>query len=140
MKYKGQELTEFKSDKPVFFDPPKQMFVWDRDDDGCISDPVPVYAYIPTRKRGCVIAERCTWDRCAEIPAEPKPRRATNLELMKWLAKGNGYCTAVYARFWFNYEVSAEIADHPCDENIKIRKWEDAEWHEPTAKYMGLEE
>lgn len=29
MKYYGQELTEFASKKPIAFDPPKQMLVWD---------------------------------------------------------------------------------------------------------------
>ena len=31
MKYKGKELKEFTSDKPVVFDPPKKMVVWDDD-------------------------------------------------------------------------------------------------------------
>lgn len=28
MNYKGKELKEFKSDKPVSFDPPKEVLVW----------------------------------------------------------------------------------------------------------------
>ena len=28
MKYKGIELNEFESEKPVIFDPPKRMLVW----------------------------------------------------------------------------------------------------------------
>ena len=28
MKYKGIELNEFESEKPVLFDPPKLMLVW----------------------------------------------------------------------------------------------------------------
>ena len=29
MKYKGIELKEFTSEKPVIFDQPKRMLVWD---------------------------------------------------------------------------------------------------------------
>ena len=32
MKYKGIELTEFKSDENVAFNPPKVMLVWDADE------------------------------------------------------------------------------------------------------------
>ena len=33
MKYKGIELKEFESEKPVLFDPPRKMLVWDYDDE-----------------------------------------------------------------------------------------------------------
>lgn len=81
MTYKGIELKEFTSEKPVIFDPPKRMLVWDDDD----SEPskANVFAFIPNR---CypVIGTDDNLDHCAEIP-EVMCRRATNREL----AKGN---------------------------------------------------
>ena len=139
MKCDGIKLEEFTSGKPVVFDPPKQMLVWD-DDVSCIdNDPVPVYAYLPHRSMR-VITEGASWKHCAEIPEALKHRRATNLELMKWLAKGNGYCRSVMGDLiWTAYEFERELADRPCHKNFQIRKWEDADWHEPTVDYMGLE-
>ena len=65
MKYKGIELKEFESEKPVSFDPPKLMLVWNDGD----SEPSKenVFAFIPTR---CypVIATDDDLNHCAEIP------------------------------------------------------------------------
>ena len=138
MKYNGIELKEFKSDKAVLFDPPKMMLVWDCD----VGVPTmeDVYAYIPNRTHK-IIGTNCDWLHCAEIPEEPKPRRATNRELAKWLAQGNGeYSTkignGICSQCVYNKATCYDI----CSEHIVIRKWEDTEWHEPTANYMGLED
>ena len=137
MKYKGIELKEYKSDKPISFDPPRKMLVWDEIMDTPLE--AKVYSYMPAW-RYPVGTSTQTFCHCAEIPEEPKPRRATNLELMKWLAQGNGYCTnALNSEVGATYEFYADIADKPCSESFHIRKWEDKEWHEPTADYMGLE-
>ena len=137
MKYNGIELKEFTSDEHVAFNPPKKMLVWD---ENIKARKDLVYAYIPKRFVYKVIGHSCAWQHCAEIPEEPNPRRATNLELMKWLAQGNGYCTnALNSEVGATYEFYADIADKPCSESFHIRKWEDKEWHEPTADYMGLE-
>lgn len=74
-----------------------------------------------------------------ELPDPPKPRRATNRELARWLAQGNG-------------EYKEIITDHECcmtyfyysdrgrdvelQKGIKVRKWSDTEWHEPTVDYL----
>ena len=138
MKYKGIELKEFKSDKTVVFDKPREMFVWDDcNPDLLMTDTV--YAYLVNRHPK-VQGDKYAWQHCAEIPEEPKPRRATNLELMKWLAQGKGYCNnTLSSGVWATYEFDADIADKPCFESFRVRKWEDKEWHEPTADYMGLE-
>ena len=138
MKHNGIELQEFTSDKPVVFDPPKKMLVWDTDEPGesdieeCF-----VHAYIPGRTNHPVVSDDCVYGHCAEIPEEPKPRRATNRELAKWLAQGNGerrfasdaICTVVS-----NYRECDK--DKFVNDAIVVRKWDDTEWHEPTVDYM----
>lgn len=145
MKYNGIELKEFTSDRPVVFDPPREMLVWGTE--LTEAQLLPVLAYIPGRFTP-VIAEDNGWMHCAEIPEEAKPRRATNRELAKWLAQGNGERRfdneysgkddAVFSAIEFTYDI--RDADLPVDGCYTIRKWDDEEWHEPTADYMGLEE
>lgn len=144
MKYNGIELTEFKSDKAVVFDPPKKMLVWDENIEAREDL---VYAYIPKRFVYKVIGHSCAWTHCAEIPKESKPRRATNLELVKWLAQGNGeksYAfadgSAYSASCDFFYERGEEDRPLPECGSLLVRKWDDKEWREPTADYMGLED
>ena len=137
MKYNGIELQEFTSCKPVVFDPPKKMLVWDEIMDTPLE--AKVYSYMPAWRYPAGTSTQA-FAHCAEIPEEPKPRRATNLELMKWLAQGKGYCNNILSSgVWATYEFDADIADKPCFESFRVRKWEDKEWHEPTADYMGLE-
>lgn len=137
MKYKGTELKEFTSEKPVVFDPPKEMFAWDNKADDLL--PVSLYAYLPQTSLPA-ITDRGNFAHCAEIPEETKPRRATYLELAKWLAQGNGLFTnksACYA--WAYGEVDRKSENDACPHSVLVRKWDDKEWHEPTADYMGLE-
>lgn len=144
MKYKGIKLTEFKSDKPVVFDPPKEMLVWDCEDD------------VPKIRDVCAVVHReyselsvigsvMAYCHCAEIPEETKelkPRRATNLELAKWLAQGNGiYRLDSRPDYWdSDMTLNKDTFECPVNQNIQVRKWDDEKWHEPTADYMGLEE
>lgn len=144
MKYKGIELKEFTSDKTVVFDPPKKMLVWDKDNGKPIQCDVLMYH---PRYTYPVICADDSFRYCAEIP-ELKPRRATNRELAKWLAQGKGEKKYVddtepddgcfYASIEFTYACSC--ADDSVAEEFFVRKWDDDEWHEPTADYMGLED
>ena len=132
MKYKGKELKEFTSDKPVIFDPPKKMVVWDY---GMHPREERVIAYVAGGDAPVVTADN-HWDYCAEIPEEPKPRMATNRELARWLAQGNGQ------RFGDNdFAATSTFATFSDDEDdaVKgqlVRKWDDDEWHEPTVDYL----
>lgn len=139
MKYKGKELREFSSEKPVVFDPPREMFVWDNSN----TEPrkAEVYAYLPGRSPR-VQCNDSEWYHCAEIPKEPKPRRATNLELAKWLAQGNGIYRLTCLPAVWGSELALRIDTSECavNDDIQIRKWDDEDWHEPTADYMGLED
>ncbi len=145
MKYNGIELKEFTSGKSVVFNPPRKMLVWD----GVDLQPKErdVMGYFPARRCLRVISTEYSYQFCAEIPEPPKSRRATNRELAKWLAQGNGEKKrldedekegVVFASIEFTYELGD--TDRPVDECYFIRRWDDEKWHEPTADYMGLEE
>ena len=137
MKYKGIELKEFESEKPVVFDPPKRMLVWNNGDDEPSKENV--FAFIPNR---CypVIGTNDNLDHCAEIP-EVMCRRATNRELAKWLVLGNGqYKVSGGSSLWTEHHYDIGQDDDACSKFIKARKWGDKEWHEPTREYLGLED
>ena len=137
MKYKGIELKEFTSEKPVIFDPPKRMLVWDYDDGIPIEKDV--IAFIPNRYRK-VIEQTCAYIHCAEIP-DKGSELATNRELAKWLAHGNGqYKVSGGSSLWTEHHYDIGQDDDACSNFIKVRKWCDKEWHEPTLEYLGLED
>lgn len=136
MEYKGIKLTEVTRSQIV--DPPKKMLVWDYDP-GCLLK-ADVLAIVNGRESGYpVITKTGTYRHCAEIPEEPKPRRATNKELSKWLAKGHGEYTNTLccATTYITY---ADSEESEISENILVRKWDDVGWHEPTVDYMGIEQ
>ena len=135
MKYKGIKLKEFESEKPVVFDPPKRMLVWDCDDE--TPTEVEVLAFIPNRYHK-VIEQTSLSLHCAEIPEESS-ELATVLQLAKWVATGNGLlkrgcCITNYVSF-------DEIDENrPVSDATLVRKWGDKEWHKPTREYLGLED
>lgn len=147
MKYKGIELKEITTSQ--IFDPPKEMLVWNYVD----STPFKVTVHaIVASKTFPVIAKEGDYQYCAEIPEEPKPRRVTNRELSKWLAKGHGECMnpnsdsysyadlskANLSSSTYTYGGISE-ANKKVPFYVKVRKWDDDEWHEPTVDYMGIE-
>ena len=136
MKYKGIELKEFESDKPVLFDPPKRMLVWDCDYETPTEKDV--IAFIPNR-RNKVIEKSTVYIHCAQIP-EVMRRRATNRELAKWLVLGNGQYQVIGGRIWTEHHYDIGQDDDACSKFIKVRKWCDKEWQEPTREYLGLED
>ena len=133
MKYKGIELKEFTSEKPVVFDPPKRMLVWNDGDNEPSKDNV--FAFIP-KTHFRVIGTDDSFDHCAEIPDS---ELATVLQLAKWVATGNGLlkrgcCITNYVSF-------DEIDENsPVSDATLVRKWGDKEWHKPTREYLGLED
>ena len=133
MKYEGIELKEIT--KPQVFDPPKEMLVWNSLEDVCVKK---VYAIIKTGDgfiQAITIDKR--WLKCAEIPEEPKPRRATNRELANWLAKGKGQILGTKISIIYDYD--AGVADNgEVPQFFKVRKWEDIGWHEATVDYMEI--
>ena len=137
MKYKGIELKEFESEKPVLFDPPKRMLVWDCNDE--TPTEVDVIAFIPNRYHKA-IEQMSVYIHCAEIP-DTGSELATNRELAKWLVQGNGQCkTGGSPRLWTEHPYDIGHDEEACPNTIKVRKWGDKEWQAPTRKYLGLED
>lgn len=135
MKYKGIELTPITT--PQIFDPPKEMLVWECS----FTEPAVKHVYAITGNPYYpVVTTKSCYDYCAEIPEELKPKRATNLQLMEWLAKGNGMWkekngSPVSIRVYF-FEDSLE---KEVDDFVLIRPFGTTEWLEPTLENMGLE-
>lgn len=136
MKYKVIELKEFTSEKPVLFDPPRKMLVWDYDDE--TPTEADVIAFIPNRHHK-VIRQISVAIHCAEIP-DKGSELATNRELAKWLALGNGqYKVNGGDWIWTEHHYGIKQDDDACLKFIFVRKWDDTEWHKPTREYLGLE-
>ena len=151
MQYKGHELEEITNTENIVL--PKKMVLWDNiglgSNDPCVrkvlaivKDNVGITRVIASQLDN-EDAGVAIWNHCTEIPEEPKPRRATNRELAKWLAQGNGQCEhhtcdndrGVPNTYW-EYISSDDYEDF---RGLYVRKWDDTEWHEPTVDYMGLE-
>lgn len=139
IKCNGIELEEVT--KPQIFDPPQEMLVIDEADDKPIRKRVA--AILATGYCHNVVAtDETFWQSCFRIPDPLKSRRATNRELAKWLAQGHGEMRyerkphVYYSSTCFDYDTDNE--DEP-RYGIQVRKWEDAEWHEPIIDYMGIE-
>jgi hypothetical protein len=133
--YNGMEKLEEITETKVF-DEPHDMFVWNN------SDNVPtrrsVCAIIPYRHAGSVITTNGAYEHCAEIPEKPAPRMATNRELARWLAQGNG--EVIDSTHYINtyHEYFRCLDKDEVHKTIQVRKWDDTEWHEPTVDYMGI--
>ena len=141
--YNGMELEEVTT--PQIFDPPKRMLVWDNSANIkiCIVAAILPGVGFPVTtidEDGIIQAFHL---HCALLPDHPKPRRATNRELSRWLAQGNGeYRDTCIARTLCtaNFTYAIDKGDKHLEPFIEVRKWSDTEWHEPTVDYMGLEE
>lgn len=139
MKHKGKTLKEITT--PQVFDPPKEMLVWDNVVECNEPRIQTVYAVIQ-KATGTTqaIGECCRWSHCAEIPEEPKARRATNMELGRWLAQGNGEKLYDNRIIETNHKYDSCNESKPVNDYTLIRKLEDTEWHEPTVDYMDIED
>ena len=133
--YKGMKLEEVT--EPQIFNPPKNCVVWDKD--GKLIENQLVSAIIADNYYPVVTHDRTFWSHCALLSEKPAPRRATNRELAKWLAQGNGQVCknhAAYTDFCYGHENEQKSVD----DVLKVRKWDDTEWHDPDVEYMGLED
>lgn len=74
MKYHGIELEEFKSDKPVSFDPPRKMLCWDVEGNYELTDSYVknVDLFLPagydSLHSRAVTVYKNSWCHCAFIP------------------------------------------------------------------------
>ena len=137
--YNGMELEEVTETQ--IFDPPRRCVVWD-DDSLSPSESYVIAIFPESAKLKCNVIDLYLYryQHCAILPDPPKPRRATNRELSRWLAQGNGECLGSQddADTAWNYPM--ESSNVPLREGAKVRSWLDTEWHEPTVDYMGLED
>lgn len=138
MKYKGKDLVEITTSQII--KPPREMLVWNGDMAKRNKAPQKetVYAVVKIGIRYVAITSSYKWEFCAEIPEESTPRRATNRELARWCAQGNGENTdGCWVYHVHCYPKAAE--NNEVSESIVVRKWNDAGWHEPTVDYMEIE-
>lgn len=121
--------------EPQVFKEPKKMIVWNNDDPK-------ICKALEILPNGNIICEGHIWyNHGAFIPEKPAPRRATNRELAKWLAQGNGQWKTDDPRYaYVEYHYRIDDDDRPVAADKQIRKFDDTEWHDPTVDYMGIEE
>lgn len=64
----------------------------------------------------------------------------TNIQLMEWLARGNGIAKNEGSGIVLPYlgQCPESMLNEPIRDAIRIRKWNDTEWHIPTKEYMGV--
>lgn len=152
--YNGMELEEVTT--PQIFAPPKRCVVFDSYDEikRVIKN---VVAVLPASFNECgginsvITEEKQYWKHCALLPDPPKPRRAKNRELARWLAQGNGQIQ--YDDKTKNFGKSPDGERHKALKSttifeyfgaddfyvgvdIQVRKWSDTEWHDPDVDYL----
>jgi hypothetical protein len=142
--YNGMELEEFTSDKPVAFPKGTRAVFWEDDIakdifrfEGEIISYLP-YLKDPAVPFNCIMhnGSHATFGHCAILPDPPKPRRATNRELARWLAQGNGEIIDKTHYINTGHEYFRGLDDDEVHLTIKVRKWSDTEWHEPDVDYL----
>ena len=137
--YNGMELEEFTT--PQIFDPPRKCVVWDDDSLSPIeSSIIAIFPESAQLKCNVMDFHLYRYQHCAILPDPPKPRRATNRELARWLAQGNGewgiskFGVIDKAEIGWFYDTGYE--KQTLQSHLRVRKWSDTEWHEPTVDYL----
>lgn len=85
---------------------------------------------------GCHDAVSNTWA-LAYLVEQPEKPTVTYRELACWLAQGNGQCMAVRTRVVgtdYKYELGEE--NNLVSLTMKVRRWDDNEWHIATKEYL----
>lgn len=75
------------------------------------------------------------------ITEATKPKRATNIQLVEWLAKGNGvYRFKMGGVIRVDIPIDSTSEDTELEKGLQIRPFGTTEWLEPTLENMGMEE
>ena len=137
--YNGMELEEVT--EPQIFDPPKTAVVWD--DNGPTERKnesiTKVFAILSKKHTEWpVVTMNSRFGHCALLPEKTAARMATNRELARWIAQGNGELKDIIdvTITFFSYPNGLENTE--VRNGIKVRKWDDTEWHAPTVDYLGI--
>lgn len=147
--YNGMDLEEQLYSEPTIINDSREAIAWN---DYANKDRVIVYSYDPRSKYPVRSNNDRIWKHFAFIPEKPAPRRATNRELEKWLAQGNGEVLTLMQTANRNSREMVETAwryfSGECNEEVDygfegqrckgVRKWDDEEWHTPDVEYMGI--
>lgn len=139
--YYGMELEEVT--EPQIFDEPKKCMVWDDTYTECEERNVVAVARIMDNKMTVALDDYgSVWKHCVNIPEKSELRRVTNRELAKWLAQGNGeWCNIrTSTSICSNYSYCYNDSNNLLTDTIRVRKWDDTEWHEPTVDYMDIKD
>ncbi len=137
--YHGMELEEQLYSEPTIINDSREAIVWN---DYANKDRVIVLSYDPRSKYPVRSNNDRIWMHFAFIPEKPAPRRATNRELAKWLAQGKGewgiskFGVIEKAEIGWFYDTGYE--KQTLQSELRVRKWDDTEWHEPTVDYMDI--
>lgn len=137
--YDGMELEEQLYSEPTIINDSREAIVWN---DDANKDRVIVLSYDPRSKYPVRSNNDRIWKHFAFIPENPAPRRATNRELAKWLAQGNGewgiskFGVIEKAEIGWFYDTGYE--KQTLQSELRVRKWDDTEWHKPDVEYMGI--
>ena len=142
--YNGMELEVFNPDKSVSFNPPIKGVGWNNKDvkvefelSSALSKDIWIHRFIGKSKDDNPVAFMF----CALLKEKPAPRKATWLEVAKWCATGNGLVYDTNRdRIDTGIMFKPDNEHEPIMDELKVRKWGDTEWHEPTVDYIGLEE
>ena len=139
--YNGMDLEVFTPENTTAFNPPIKCVGWNDKNvkvefelSSALSKDIWLHRFIGKSKDGNPVAFMF----CALLPDPPKPRRATNRELARWLAMGNGERIDKNCKYVEGASFSYKLHEQNCevDECYMVRKWSDTEWHEPTVDYL----
>jgi len=138
MKYNGKELVPITTTDVQCL--PKRMLVWDTLSNNAeervvialVKDKFDKIYVIAQHESASGIA---IWEYCAEFPSV---RNATNRELAEWLAKGNGEVRTNGQYVYTHWNYVSSDANKIITSLIFVKKFEDDDWHKPTAEYLDL--
>lgn len=137
--YNGMDLEEQLYSEPTIINDSREAIVWN---DYANKDRVIVLSYDPRSKYPVRSNNDRIWKHFAFIPEKPAPRMATNRELARWLAQGNGewgiskFGVIEKAEIGWFYDTGYE--KQALQSELRVRKWDDTEWHTPDVEYMGI--
>lgn len=142
--YNGMELEEFNPNETVAFNPPIKCVGWNSENvkvefelSSALSKEIWNHRFIGKSKDDYPVAFMF----CAILPEKPAPRRATWMELAKWCATGKGLVYDTNRdRIDSGIMFKPDNEHEPIMDELKVRKWDDKEWHTPDVEYMGITE
>ena len=136
MKYNGKELTEFKSNKNIAFNPKQHMIVWGDDEEWYYAD---IVGYFPDNAHPFLADNNLRYEHGAEIP---KPQTnwdvyqerygATMKSLDEALELFNAYTVVLCQLCPARGHCASDVRSKSCRETFK--EWAETEVKDETAR------